>query len=376
MIRICRVLKMANACKLDTARSGSVNCNRRSGYTLLEMIMALALTVLIAASIAGALQIHLISLKRQQGSIEQTHVARNVLEVLSVDIRAAWQYKPFQTSSTVDVAEAGAEAAEDLGVGGADGGANPGAGADAGGGTGAVGGAAGGTAGGVAEDTSSPIDNVQSSNAPLERPGFYGSQTAIVFDISRLPRLDQYNILVVADGVRDMASDIKTTSYFLDTTGQSSQNELASDTLGGLYRRQLDHSVASYANETGSLNAGKTELLATEVVDLAFRFFDGEEWQNDWDSDEQGGFPIAVEIVIIVDPSRKPGVANYEYGGFDPETMSRHRKVVHLPLAEKLSQEELDAIQAAADAAASGGATSGESDTGAGSSMEAGGGDR
>jgi len=82
---------------------------------------------------------------------------------------------------------------------------------------------------------------------------------------------------------------------------------------------------------------------------LEFRYFDGLEWQIEWDSQEMGGLPVAVEITIGIDPA----------GGKDPETLDAtevndlaladmseflYRLVVHLPAAQPtaLDEESLD----------------------------------
>ena len=308
----------------------------RQAFTLLEVILALALTGLIVAAIAMAVHLHLVMLTKQQDSIEQSHVGRNVLEIISVDIRAAWQYKPYGVD-TVDINEA----ADNV---------DPASAADA------IAGAGGteapdltGGAGGLGGDSAAADEAEPTFGDPIPHPGFYGTSQELMFNINRLPRLDQFNPYIRAgDKQVTIPSDMKTTSYFLDRSGKLDGDQLTEDTLGGLYRRQLPHAVASYANLNGYRLSAKatTELLATEVVDLSFRYFDGEEWSDEWDSDEMGGFPVAVEITIIVDSRRKEGVDDLpEYTGYDEEYMQIFKKVVHLPLAEILSAEELQAIE-------------------------------
>jgi general secretion pathway protein J len=60
-------------------------------------------------------------------------------------------------------------------------------------------------------------------------------------------------------------------------------------------------------NVDGALEEGGITLeLAEEIDGLNFRYYDGEEWVDDWDSEEKGGLPKAIEVVLLVeDPSRK-----------------------------------------------------------------------
>ena len=43
------------------------------------------------------------------------------------------------------------------------------------------------------------------------------------------------------------------------------------------------------------------ELISTATDELRFRYFDGEEWQESWDSQERGrALPAAVEITLTL----------------------------------------------------------------------------
>ena len=97
----------------------------------------------------------------------------------------------------------------------------------------------------------------------------------------------------------------------------------------------MDRAVASFAmNNGGSLPEGTNQLIAPEVVEAQFRYFDGEQWMEEWDSDQMGGFPLAVEFVFAIDPNRSfsPGENNTSQTA--QEDLIYHRSVVHLPLAE------------------------------------------
>ncbi len=76
------------------------------------------------------------------------------------------------------------------------------------------------------------------------------------------------------------------------------------------------------------------------MIGIEFRYFDGEDWATEWDSDEAGGFPVAVEVTILVDNERAvSGDLNYRMQA-DPETGTPYRTVVNLPVAEILEEEE------------------------------------
>ncbi|MDR3110036.1 MAG: hypothetical protein LBU65_10195 [Planctomycetaceae bacterium] len=88
----------------------------------------------------------------------------------------------------------------------------------------------------------------------------------------------------------------------------------------GLTRRELDFETSSEAVKSyGSLNAN-------EVIDGQFRYFDGSNWHNDWNSITQKGLPSAIETVLQL----KPPAANTA-----PEY---RRMVVYLPTASANKQ--------------------------------------
>ncbi len=92
----------------------------RPGVTLLELILALALTVMLLGAIAMAIQLNLRSLNSRRSSVEEVQLARAVLRMISEDIRATVQYEE-QDFSAVEkmmdnaVAAQAADAASALG---------------------------------------------------------------------------------------------------------------------------------------------------------------------------------------------------------------------------------------------------------------------
>jgi hypothetical protein len=51
---------------------------------------------------------------------------------------------------------------------------------------------------------------------------------------------------------------------------------------------------------SGEEDAWETQVLAEEVVGLNFRFFDGSEWTDGWDSEASESYPVAVEVNLVV----------------------------------------------------------------------------
>jgi hypothetical protein len=138
-------------------------------------------------------------------------------------------------------------------------------------------------------------------------------------DTSRLPRIDQYDAALA-----DRLSDVKTVAYYLDK---------------GLVRREMDRATAAWAVQQGQLadaTAG-LEPIAPEVTAIEFRYYDGAEWVDTWDSAEKEGLPLAVEIAIAIGPTQPPASAR-SAGMFSNRSTEAsqplvYRLLVHLPTA-------------------------------------------
>ncbi len=70
----------------------------------------------------------------------------------------------------------------------------------------------------------------------------------------------------------------------------------------GLVRREIDFETA----EIPGLEDGETALMP-EVVGCVFRYFDGRNWRNDWDSIANNGLPVAIETTLRLMPLDEVG---------------------------------------------------------------------
>ncbi len=293
---------------------------RRAGYTLMELLLALGLSVVVIAAIGMAIQIYVISLTNQQATIERKQIVRSLFAMISRDLRAGVQYEGADYSvldqKLIDMAQ---QVAPEEEVEEAEGEAEP--------------------------EAEEPTIIVEEEVA--FRPTLLGSETAVMIDISRLPRLDQYNPLVAAADLETQTpSDVKSLAYFvsLDKGGIEDQLDFAETrAAGGLYRREIDRAVANHMGNYDLISEADkyTRLVAHEVAQIGFRYFDGEQWQSEWDSTEAGRFPPAIEIVLVIDTERSAESSqSYSYGGPDEDTAETYRYVVHLTVADLHNPEE------------------------------------
>ena len=418
---IRKLASVTRRCECGHARTLHGCRNSRRGFSLLEVLLALALSVVVLGAITMAIRVHLITLQKQQTEIERLQVARSVIFMVTNDLRAALQYKPADVSgvTNLQIAQtsiAGAFGGADLGAlmesgsldgmdldGGslADLASGGGAGSEtpptdsgsttgsqsgaqpAGAGSGEITTAGAALAGaGEGQQNSAPPgggvtennQNLAQSSQPANRPGLYGNASELSLDISRLPRLDEYSSTAISLGMTtDDPTDIKTITYFVsETASAGSGNQVVSiledSQTGGLYRRELERSIASYAIDYGSsLDIDRaTTLISPVIAEIAFRYFDGSEWVTEWDSDESGGFPNAIEVTVVIDMRRADSNnrSQYEYSGYDSDHMFLYRSVVHLPIAEPEPEDPAAAPSSSAPAGGEQAPTTGSSISG------------
>ncbi|MFN7733037.1 MAG: hypothetical protein ACK5OB_14130 [Pirellula sp.] len=288
----------------------------RSGFTLLELILALTLTVVVSVLIGGLVQLFLLNETRGRESVRQAQMARSILNMIAEDIRTSVRHYPYDTSGLQQMLSGAAGGM--LGGGGGSGGASLGGGgggaslgtgggsptpggggsANAGGGgasvaiSGGAGGSGGGgspspgggiAGGGMAAGGSMSVSGLpgqgsgmgmaggttggsgESSAPAVLPPGVYGASTSIEIDVSRLPRPDEYVIQQgnMAQGtLGDMPSDIKTVSYYVQAPNASG----VFDPLSGLSSQIANSSATATSTASGGLVRRSLDRAVTQYA--------------------------------------------------------------------------------------------------------------
>lgn len=277
----------------------------RYGFTLLEVVLTLSMAVVLMSLVGAALQFYAGSMNVRDLDVRRVQLAAAVLQMVSDDLRAATYPQEFDASALENflagaVGGGGGDsvssaASEVLGIG--DG--NP----------------------GTLESPGLESESIDlmASTMTLMRPGMIGNETEIQFDISRLPRLEQWQP-ILGDSpaeVADVPSDLKTVTYYVQPPGavggvsdplreylpQDSDGAAATgQTPGGLVRRELDRAANKWAVETGGISRLLTtgDLLAEEVIAIEFSYFDGVNWQPFWNSDQMQALPLAVQVKLTI----------------------------------------------------------------------------
>lgn len=299
------------AYRLPHAPRGSRRVFTRStkrvrGVTLLELILALTLTVMILGAVTLAINLNLRTLDRRRNEVEEAQLGRAVLRMIADDLRSAVQHEEVDFSSVEQMASgAGGMGALASSLTGGAGSMGSGSASNSSGQGGASAAAGTGT-------TDSSTQDIAESSAPPDVPGLYGNQYEMQVDVSRLPRVDEYSTMITAEGITKIPSDVKTVAYYVRSqpvNGNASTTDAVTPGLNaqgaGLIRRELPRAVTNYAlqNATGEQMLQGGDLIAPEISEIAFRYFDGSQWLSEWDSQAMQGLPLAVEVVIVVQPA-------------------------------------------------------------------------
>ena len=325
----------------------------RRGYTLIEVLLSLTLASLVLLAVGMAVDFQLRVVDRSRGNVEEAQLARVLLRRIADDLRCAVTKDPLQMAELVAEFESAAaqavEGAETVageiaeGTADSEGGAKEGT--DAG----------GSESGESSEEESEEVEDSESdetedsaeSATPQSTPGVYGESDWLQVDVGILPRLDQFDSLYTStegSATIDRISDVKTVTYFVTESEDETGYAADGTPSGGLVRRELDRAVSLWGAELGQLDEDSDATpLAPEVSAIAFRYWDGTEWVDSWDSGEAGALPVAVEITLTIRPIRDPSEltsAGQMADEEDEEQWLTYSRIVHLLAAEASSGDE------------------------------------
>ncbi len=357
---------------------------RRRGFTLLEVLLALALSVVLLSLLTFSINVYMRASDAGRGEVERAQLARVLLRRMADDLRSTL-WKNVAEAASTDAAT-GDSASGDSASATGSGGTGTGGGSQSSSGAGTGGGAGTGTGGGTganASDSSSDDASTSSPSTSTEVPpvmGLYGEQGYVQVDVSRLPRIEQYASAMAGTG--DIVSDVKTVAYYCQNA-----NSAAASSASGLSRREFDRAVTTYASTNGDISAWERELapIAAEVTAIEFRYFDGTEWLTAWDTEVKKALPAVVEIAIAI----SDGTANANTSGTGTASTSTldasaegqtiYRLMVFLPQSQTPQTSGVSALETmvsssvSSAAASAAGGQSGASSAGGASTPQGGG---
>jgi hypothetical protein len=285
----------------------------RRGFTLMEIVLAIALTSAVMYLLMTAIELYMIRVDSSRGRVESAQLARTILDQMAADL-AAMRLDP-PGAAMARGAGGGQQSGGQQAGGGQSGGGNqtgqsPSAAQGqqgAGGGYGGAGGNAGGSSGNAGSTAGSAA-------APATTHGIFGTAEELRIDRAAPPNWARASREVdptEPPGAIDLPRTVR--YYMNEGTAQSAQEfaqrgvDVEGETaasVSGLYRELIPTAALSDDADPlaspASRDGARIELLAPEVVKLELHYFDGEKLVDEWDVVEDAGLPAGVEILLTI----------------------------------------------------------------------------
>jgi prepilin-type N-terminal cleavage/methylation domain-containing protein len=241
----------------------------RQGFTLIEVIAAIAISTVLLAAVYVTLGLMLSSVRAGKEAVASLQIVRGTAVRLKTDIRQSLGL--LASAPAVEAALAAQQQGQQQ---------NP--------------------------PQNPPQQQQGSDPQPYQfNLGLQGDDSQLTIYASRLPSYSQAD----ADTPNTIYSDLRTITY--------------SANGDGLVRQEVVNVLSTSDSSTDSSTT--TEVLAQEITDIHFQYFDpiAQAWQAQWDGTTNGP-PAAIEVTLTIQmPNDKPGV--------QAPAPFKHRLVIAIP---------------------------------------------
>jgi prepilin-type N-terminal cleavage/methylation domain-containing protein len=313
-------------------RAGVKILAKRSGFTLLETLLALTLAALLMGGIFTAMNQSWRLTASGHEEMQRAQLARALIHRFEVDLRAITYVPPTPYDETAEqVAAAKAEsAATSTSTSGSSSGSGSGGGSGSSSGGSSGGGSSSGSSTSSSTSTTSTTPTEPTVPVPNSKPiGLRGTSQQLEMSISR-PRRDYVTIIQntnqssTAGELHTMSSDLREITYTFLPPGSSPS---------GLFRTEGNRMAVESAESAGgsAMQASALHLVAPEVAALRFRFFDGRAWYDVWDSDTVSRVPRAVEVTIGFAPPQQKKTL---FSAAVSRSLETFRAVILIPVSD------------------------------------------
>ena len=326
-----------------TLRVGERIASQASGFTLLEMVLALGLSSLLLVALYTALQMHWSSSTLGQVEMERSQVARALFRRIETDLRSVvFRDSPLSSSTEDDSSSSSSDTSSSSSTSGSTGSTAGGSGSSTSGTTGSSGSSssASGTSG------SSSSSTTTTDTYSTQKTGVFGDSQSLVVHLSLPSRASTLSAAAQSTANGSVSgtsafsgSDMQSVMYFLAGSSSSAAQQLSGSLVSatgqatGLARLQGDRMAMQAADAAGDMSpmASGAQLLAPEVASIQFEYFDGVSWGTSWDSATSNSLPNAIRITIDFHP---PVATSGWYSRPVSASTDRFQHTVALPLAQ------------------------------------------
>ncbi len=294
----------------------------RPAYTLLEVMVAMSIAVLLMGGLYVAVDVQLRQVQTGRSVVDQSSLARALLNRMASDIAPNIRPVEPNRSASAGTSGTGGAAAPTAGTTPT----TPTTNATGTGGTGASGSAP------PATTTTTPTTSTLGLNGAVTfNLGVQGDASTLTLYVSRVPREMSYvagGLNTDLPGTAPVVSDLRRITYWLGPHG--------------LARHEVKVATGEEITDADILPPDVADdparVVAEEVRDLRFSYWDGSGWLESWDGTAPGadgttpmGPPMAVAIVVgFAPPGTPPGAE---------APLKYYRDVVPIPTANGASQQ-------------------------------------
>jgi prepilin-type N-terminal cleavage/methylation domain-containing protein len=280
---------------------------RRRGFTLLEVLVALALSFLLISAVYAGLRMYWRYSTSGHEEVERALLARSLLRKIEMDVRTV-MYRAAPAATTTDTSASGSGSSGSSSTGGGTSGSSS-SGSSGSSGTGSSGSGGSGSSGSSGSGSSSSSSSSSSDTTAVtdlyntSNTGLFGTTTTLLMHCSKPGHEQLATSLAMLGNMQARSSDLATVAYFV--SGTTTGNLQHAVTTPGLARLEGDRLALALADQQSNIAvlAARTQILAPEVAAIRFLFFDGFRWLPDWDSNTLGGLPKAIDVTMQLRPT-------------------------------------------------------------------------
>jgi Tfp pilus assembly protein PilV len=272
----------------------------RSGFTLVELVLATTIAMLLLGALYVAVDMQLRFAQNSRDLVEESTLARALLARIDFDVSQVVGLSDpgrFRIASGAD-ALSDPNATSSSTTSAAPTTATP------------TSGASGGASSASPASSTSTTDSGTSTSIALPL-GVQGDSETLHLFVSRFPRELYVNL---NSDTQPVVSDLRRISYWLPG-GQDSPMGLARQEV------PLVTSDDALQNLPPGIDKESTYVIADEVRELQFQYFDGTNWQDSWDSTLPGadgvtpiGSPCAIMVTLgVARPGANGNLKTYRH---------------------------------------------------------------
>jgi prepilin-type N-terminal cleavage/methylation domain-containing protein len=269
----------------------------RAGYTLLEVLVASAIAALLLAALYVALDTAMIRMDTGRDQVGGNDFARALFNRIGADLQAS--LGPLQPKSgggtPMDPASTSGSTPTGGTTTGGTGTNTTGTGSNSTTGSSGTSGSTSGSTTASASDTGSTEGTAVASDLPFQG-GVFGTNKSVSVFLSRVPTA-LIDPAAAADPESIHSTDLRKVTYYQSSTGALCRQERPWVTADGV-RNSLEPDSSTEA----------FDVIAPEVVDATFEYYDGGTWQGSWDGSMTGldgvtpvGPPRAIRVTLVLE---------------------------------------------------------------------------